>query len=277
MSSTEDIKLKKCNVCKKDLDKSMFHKNRIMKDGLQRTCKNCSKTYGRKKKKVIKKAFVEDINNLPQFDIRKELTQKNDIFFSATFIAQSRSGKTTLLKYLLRKIKDMYDIIIVITQSGHNIIYDDDVFDITTTGADGQYKKIIKLIRLFQTKTKNKVKWLVIFDDFSKPRCPLMRDLYTNGRNSSISVIHLVQDVCMSMNQCRFNSLFIFLFHQKNPQLVKRTVEHFLLDFVPVPDDVRTKFDKMTFLINWMQTQSQNYNSIVLNVDQGKIMKVRAN
>jgi hypothetical protein len=49
------------------------------------------------------------------------------------------------------------------------------------------------------------------------------------------------------------------------------------LDFVPVPDDVRTKFDKMTFLINWMQTQSQNYNSIVLNVDQGKIMKVRAN
>ena len=164
----------------------------------------------------------------------------------------------------------------MITQSGHNLIYDDEVFDLVTTGEDKQYKKIIKTIRLFQTRTNNKLKWLIIFDDFSKPRCPTMRDLYTNGRNSSISVIHLIQDVCMAMNQCRFNSLFIFLFHQKNPQLVKRTVEHFLLDFVPVPDNVRTKHDKMTFLVNWMQNQSLNYTSIVLNVDQGRIMKVKA-
>jgi hypothetical protein len=274
MSGTE-LTEKLCNKCKIVVPLSEFHKNRIMKDGLHRTCKKCSK---KKKKKIVKKAnmSVEEIHNLPKFNFRDELLNKKDIFFSATFVAQSRSGKTTLLKYLLKQVRDLYDIIIIVGQSVHNYIYNDNVFDLVTTPSDGQYKKIIKTVRAFQEKTNNNIKWLLIFDDFSKPRCDLLRDLYTNGRNSSISVIHLVQDVCMSQNQCRFNSLFIFLFHQKNPKLVRRTVEHFLLDFVPVPDHVRTKFDKMTFLINWMQKQSENYTSIVLNVDGGKIMKDKA-
>jgi hypothetical protein len=254
-----------------------------MKDGLQLACKKCSKQQklNRRKKLLNKHKFIrkatQDITNLPIFDMRKELLAKNDIFFSASFVAQSRSGKTFLLKSLLRKIRDMYDIIIVITKSGHNVLYNDPVFDFVTTGANGQYKKVIKMIRLFQEKTNNKlINWLVIFDDFSKPRCALMRDLYTDGRNSSISVIHLVQDITMLQNHCRFNSLYIFLFHQKNPKLIKRTVEHFLLDFIPVPEGIKTKFDKMTFLINWMQGMSENYTSIVLNVDNGSIMKVRA-
>lgn len=284
MTSTED-KTKKCTVCKKVKPHSEFYKNRIMKDGLQYHCKKCCRSLKSarrnkaKKKYNLEKAVKQDIFNLPELKFRESLLKKNDVFFSSTFIAQSRSGKTYLLRHLLNEIRDLYNIVIVITKNTQNTMYKntDHIIDFVTTGHNGQYKKIIKMIRLFQEKTKNKLlNWLVIFDDFSKPRCPLMRDLYTDGRNANISVIHLIQDVTMAMNQCRFNSLHIFLFHQKNPKLIKRIIDHFVLDFVPVPKEIKTRADKITFLIEWLQTQTQNYTSVVLNIDEGKIMKIRA-
>ena len=283
--SSDKVKTKKCSTCKTIKPVTEFYKNKIMKDGLQYHCKPCCKELKKrtlmrtKNKYKFKKVVEQDIMNLPDLNFRDSLLKKNDVFFSSTFIAQSRSGKTYLLKHILKSIRDIYDIVIVITKNTQNSMYKgtDHIIDFVTTGHNNQYKKIIKMIRLFQEKTKNKLlNWLVIFDDFSKPRCPLMRDLYTDGRNARISVIHLVQDTTMAMNQCRFNSLHIFLFHQKNPKLIKRVIEEFVLDFVPVPKEIKTKADKKLFLREWLQHMTQDYTSVVLNVDEGKIMKIRA-
>lgn len=277
---------KTCPKCQEVKDNNEYYKNRILWDGLARICKKCVKEERgdlkeRRRKNIEKiknKVFGDqDLENLPEFDFKNEIIRDGKPYhFSGLFIAQSRSGKTTLLKHLLKDIKPYYDIIIMITESIQADIYNTDLFDFITTSNKQQYKKLINAVRMFQRETKNSLNFLVIFDDFCNPNDAKIRDLYTNGRNSNISVFQLVQDVTMTKNHCRLNSLYVFLFNQKNAVAVERTTHHFLLNFIKTPSELKSKAEKTDYLINWVQRQTQNYNSVVLNIDKGQVMKVKA-
>lgn len=51
--------MKKCNVCKKELDENCFANNKSKKDGLQTFCKECRKVYDKKRYLNNKEYFNE--------------------------------------------------------------------------------------------------------------------------------------------------------------------------------------------------------------------------
>lgn len=277
----QEIKKKKCPRCLQILPATaeFFYRNSSMKSGFQYSCKKCMKK-AREIKKKLRREVIEkqkksdqiDIDNLKEFDITKEIIRNGKLFhFSAVYVAKSRSGKSTNLIYQLKKIREYYDIIIMVTESIQAPIYNNFSFDLLTTGDDNQYKKIINMIRSFQKKTGNSLNFLIVFDDFSSARCKVLRNLYTNARNSNISVVSLVQDTTMVSNHVRYNTLYAFLFNQKNPEAIERLYNFFLKSYVPVPKELRTGYEKKDFILNWFAKSAPMYKPIVLNYDQTSI------
>lgn len=275
---------KKCGNCKEVKKCTDFHLNGHSKDGLQVYCKMCRKKITQKNglikkriKKVSEECFNQDLDNLEEFQIEKEIMRNGKLFhFSAIYCAQSRSGKTTNLVFQLNKIRKFYDVIIMISESMHADIYKNFKFDLLTSGSRGNYQKIIKFVRKFQKLTNNKFNFLIVLDDFSRKQCKVIRDLYSNGRNSAISIVHCVQSVTMLNNHCRYNALYVFLFNQKNAEAIERVYTYWLRNFVKAPCEIKTQWEKKKFVMNWFLKESKNFTSIVLNIDAGKIMKSKA-
>jgi hypothetical protein len=292
VKKSEEVKetkiLKKCTRCKKDKELKMFHKNKMMYDGYNIHCKLCRSETRKKKRlekykriKNITQSHQTDIMNLPIMDFEKEILEMDPVNYSHTAIvcAQSRSGKSYLYRYIISKIRHLYDVIIVITKSPTSPFFDDKyekLFDYVTTGKNGTYKNIIDLVALFQRKTKALLKIYFVIEDFYNPRCKKIEYLYCIGRNSGISTAHLIQKNTFASRACRENTNFIFCLHQKSVKSVRGTVDEFLLDFVDTPDEVRTQKDKEKFLIKWVQKQTENYWCVCLNIINGKIMKIKA-
>lgn len=279
---------KKCGMCKKVKAASAFHLNNSRPCGLQGHCKACRKaaaqrilTYKRDARAAAKKnaecSYSQDLDKLEDFDMEKEVIRNGKVFhFSAIYCAQSRSGKTTNLVFQLNKIRKYYDIIIMISESMHAAIYKNFKFDLLTTGSKGNYQKIIKFVRRFQKLTNNKVNFLIVLDDFARKQCKVIRNLYSNGRNSSISIVHCVQSVTMLNNHCRYNALYVFLFSQKNAEAIERVYTYWLKNFVKAPENIRTQWGKKKYVMDWFLKESRDFTSIVLNIDAGKIMKSKA-
>lgn len=289
---TEQVgeKLLKCKKCMEMLPCTSFHRNNYLARGYKPKCKEClkdekTKRNERKKKVregIIKKVEPQDYENLEDFNIRNEIWRKDEktgkdklFHFSAIYQAQSRSGKSTNMMYQLKQIRDLYDIIILITESPQAGIYKgDDLIDFVTTGKN--YKKIIQLVRFVQRKSDNYFNFLVILDDFAKRHDKVLRNMFTNARNSRISVIHSVQSSTMVNNQARYNTLYVFLFNQKNSEAIMRTVNFWLYNFIQVPKEIKTKQDKMDYLISWFKRKTENFTSMVLNIDKGCVVQSKA-
>lgn len=285
----KEVRKLKCKKCLEMLPETDFHINRYLARGRKTKCKPClkdevSKRRARKKEereKIIKRSENQDYENLEEFDIRKEIWRKDEktgkdklFHFSAIYQAQSRSGKSTNLMYQLSKIRDLYDIIILITESPQAGIYKGNLIDFVTTGKN--YKKIIQVVRFFQRKTENYLNFMIILDDFAKRNDKILRNMFTNARNSKISVIHSVQSSTMVNNQARYNTLYVFLFNQKNPEAVSRTINFWLYNFIVIPKEITRKMDKLDYLESWFKRQTENYTAMVLNIDAGRVQKSKA-
>jgi hypothetical protein len=289
MSEQSQEKQLKCKKCMEMLPTSSFHRNNYLARGYKSKCKECLKEEKRlrkeRKKKerdgIIKKVTPQDYEKLEDFKIRDEIWRKDEktgkhklFHFSAIYQAQSRSGKSTNMMYQLKQIRDLYDIIILITESPQAGIYKGKIFDFVTTGKN--YKKIIQIVRFFQRKSDNYLNFMIILDDFAKRNDKILRNMFTNARNSKISVIHSVQSSTMVNNQARYNTLYVFLFNQKNSEAILRTVNFWLFNFITVPNEIKTKKDKMDYLISWFKRKTENYTSMVLNIDKGLVMQSKA-
>lgn len=275
-------KKKRCSSCRTMKLYKDFHKNRTTSTGRQHSCRKCRSVNRKNRREVARTMRIDkvsganssmeitDMNNkLPSFEIDKEIMRDGKLHhFSMIMVGQSRSGKTTSLIDQLNKIDQHYDIVMMISQSMHAPIYKNYKFDVLVSGK--YYKKIIAFIRKLQKLTENKLNILMVFDDFSK-NCKVIRNLYTNARNSKISIISLVQDSTMINNHCRYNTLYCYLFQQKNSEASLRIYEFWLRSFVTPPKILRTQHEKREFLIGWFNKVTADYHPLVLNIDKGSL------
>ena len=281
--SREMTNNKKCGRCKKIKNSESFHKNSRSKDGLQSRCKMC-RSITKKSKKVARTEQIkkiapnsQDLENLKEFDMQSEVVRNKKVHhFSALYIAQSRSGKSTNLLYQIKKIRKNYDIIIMVSDSVHAAIYRNFKFDLLTNGHNNKCVKIIRFLRKFQKHTNNKFNVLLILDDFAKRSCKYIRDLFTNARNSNISIIQSVQDNTMVSNHSRYNTLYVFLFNNKNSQAIDRTYTFWLKSFIKPPSNLKTEYEKREWTINYFLKNTRNYQAMVLNIDKGLVMRSKA-
>jgi len=276
-----------CPRCGENKSEEEFYVNKSRATGRNFACKVCVNAYNKmrrestKMKRAGKGPFVNTLKQevsekeLEKFDIEKEAFVNGKLkHFTGLFVAQSESGKTTLMMYLLNRIKKYYDIVILITKNLQAEAYDLTEFDFVTNEEHLQH--VIYAMRLFQRKTMNYFNVLLIIDDIKTRSKAVIQDLYTNGRNSNFTTWTLVQHPTMVDNHMRTNCKFIFLFHQKNPELISVTTKYFLKNFVKTPREIRTKIDKEEYLENWLQRNTENYTSVVLNIKEGVVQTVKA-
>lgn len=278
-----------CTRCSTIKPEGQFYRNRALVRGRMGQCKSCIRLANSVRNQSKKDAIRGVINDgakpkdpslspnssLDQFDILKEVVVDGKLkHFTSLFVAQSESGKTILMMFLINKLKKYYDLIILVSKNIQAESYDLKKFDFYTN--EVYLEKVVYAIRYLQRLTNNKFNILLIVDDIKTRQKLTIQELFTNGRNSNISIMNLVQHPTMIDNHMRCNCKFIFLFHQKNPELIAVTTKYFLLKFVKVPPELHSIFQKLAYLENWLQKNTEDYTSVVLNIKSGVIQKIKA-
>ena len=140
---------------------------------------------------------------------------------SFAIIGSSKSGKTTFLKYLLKKhFSD--DIKVLMTQSGHNEIYN--IIKKETAFCPAYVPDIIKTCYNINKYTKNHYPFCIIVDDVVGCKNDRqMTKLLCLYRNSRMSGIVCGQDLTLLNPTGRANVNHICLFKQGTPNLSKKT------------------------------------------------------
>ena len=147
--------------------------------------------------------------NYPKMEY-DHLFKNKDESYTCCIIGNSKSGKTTFLSELYKKIRPMYDIIFFISNSIHKPIYNfipekDKKFTMENYNPD-----LIKFLFKLQKSTNNHLRLCVILDDeISSPQDYQLKKLYAMGRNFNISTIKSIQDFSFISRSARENTNYL--------------------------------------------------------------------
>lgn len=150
---------------------------------------------------------------------------------SFALIASSKSGKTTFLKYLIKKhFKD--DIKVLMTQSLQNNIYDSMKKDMAT--CPGYSPDVIREMYKINKNIRNHYEFCVIIDDLigAKNDKEMMK-LLALYRNSRMSALVVGQDAMMLNPTGRANVNHILLGYQNTDNRTEDNIKAFLRSFFP--------------------------------------------
>ena len=150
---------------------------------------------------------------------------------SFALIGSSKSGKTTFLKYLLKKhFAD--DMKVLFTQSLHNEIYDTMKKDCAI--APGWIPDVVKTCYTINKNTKNKYPFLMIIDDLIGAKSDqMMTKLLCLFRNSNMSGIVSGQDLTLLSPTGRANVNHVCLFFQNTDARCEDNVKAFVRSYFP--------------------------------------------
>ena len=148
-------------------------------------------------------------------------------------IGSSKCGKTTFLKYLLKKIFDD-DIKVFQTQSPQATIYDN--IKKESVFCPAFLPDIIKECYMINRETKNHYKFCIIIDDVADIKAKnniQMSKLMCLYRNSNCSAVVCGQDAFLLNANGRANCNHICLFHQNTPNRIEDNIKMFLRSYFP--------------------------------------------
>lgn len=148
-------------------------------------------------------------------------------------IGASRSGKTSVLKYIYNKHFKKH-ITTFFTQNPHAPIYKD--LDEKIIVSDTYYPDLINEAHQINKATDNEFPFLFVTDDYidTKIRTDLaITKGWTIFRNSQISMIQSMQDPTFLSPSGRSNANIITLHRQNSPRKVEAVVKEFLSTYLP--------------------------------------------
>ena len=150
---------------------------------------------------------------------------------SFAIIGSSKSGKTTFLKYLIKKhFKD--DIKVLMTQSLQNDIYDAMKKDIAT--CPGYSPDVIREMYHINKNTRNHYEFCVIIDDLvGAKNDQQMLKLLALYRNSRMSGLVVGQDAYMLNATGRANVNHIILGYQNTDGRIEDNIKMYLRSYFP--------------------------------------------
>lgn len=146
-------------------------------------------------------------------------------------VASSKSGKTTFLKYLLKK-HFAEDIKLFMTQSPNSEIYDSIKKECAFAGA--YIPDMIRTCYLINKHTKNHYPFCVVVDDVTGVKnCKQMTKLLCLYRNSACSSVTIGQDFTMINSTGRANVNYIVLGYQNTDNRIEDNIKLFLRSYFP--------------------------------------------
>lgn len=168
---------------------------------------------------------------------------------SIGLLGASRSGKTSVLKYLYKKYFSNR-IGVMTTLSGHNEIYNNMSKRLIVD--EEFHPNILRQMYLINHGTDNKYRFLFICDDYnggvSKTNPEITRAM-TIYRNSYIDFIYANQDPTLINSTGRGNLNYVCLFKFNTPQVIEKAVKMFLLSYFPTDLKMAEKiqlYDRLT-------------------------------
>lgn len=160
---------------------------------------------------------------------RDERAHMNSVSFAV--IGSSKSGKTTFIKYLLKKFFPE-EIKILFTQSLHNDIYTSMKKEMSVS--PGYIPEVVKTCYKINKETKNHYPFLMIIDDLigAKNDCEMTK-LLCLYRNSRCSAIVSGQSYTLLNATGRSNCNYVCLFYQNTDSRCEDNIKHFLRSYFP--------------------------------------------
>jgi len=177
---------------------------------------------------------------------------------TTAIFGSSKKGKTTLLMYLYNKYyKDF--ITVLFSENKHINSYNDKKL----LKAIRFEPNIIEMMKLINSKTKNKYDFCVLIDDIiDKKFNTILHKLILTYRNSNISTIISLQNVTLLLKSARdnINNMIFFGFNQDEE--IERIIRKYLGSYLK-----GTVEDK----IKWYKEKTKDYQFIYLNTKENKL------
>ena len=163
------------------------------------------------------------------FDIKLPETGGN----SWALIAASRSGKTTILKYLLKKYYPKH-LTVMFTQNGHADTYKD--LDGKVIMCDEYHPEVLSDMHYINTECKNKYPFLVVSDDYVDGKIKNDKEitrLLTIYRNANCSSISSFQGRTLMSAVGRNNVNYVLIGRQGTPLEYQNVIKEYLAGYLP--------------------------------------------
>lgn len=174
---------------------------------------------------------------------RFELELPSNGAVSICLIGASRSGKTTMMKYLYKKyfckcITTMF------SMNSHAEIYKD--LDEKVIISPEYHAELIEDAHEINSMTSNKFKFCFIVDDYVDAKIkgdPTITRALTLYRNAGINSMFCMQDTTLLNATGRNNSNFIFIFKQQTPKKWEAVIKEYLSMWLPTGMTMREMVD----------------------------------
>lgn len=152
---------------------------------------------------------------------------------STIIFGASMSGKTTLLKKILKEYYNDNEVIVfMIAEHIHSNIYQD--LDKKIIKSDKFDKQLIKTLHRINKRTNNKYHFVIVLDDMilEKHNSTLLKLILTY-RNAKISTLILLQSPTLLSRNGRFNGNNFIFKRTNNAENADQVMEFFLSGFEP--------------------------------------------
>jgi hypothetical protein len=172
-----------------------------------------------------------------------DLTLPSNGAVSISLIGASRSGKSTMMKYLYREHFTKH-ITVLFTMNPQAPIYKDFTGTLLTT--DQYNGDLIADAHVINKGCGNKWPFLFISDDYVDTKiknCPEITRALTIYRNTNISTIFSFQGRTLMNAVGRNNTNFIFIFKQQTPLEFEAVIKEYLSMWLPPDMSMREMID----------------------------------
>lgn len=220
-----------------------------------------------------KNEYMEFCNKLPEWEPKEYFKSVMSEYsaFTGIISGSSKSGKSNLLKYLLKgppNIAKYYDFIVVFSKTLVNGFYQS---FLDSQLMFKEYKEeVIEDIKLIYEKKKKegkKFKWLVILDDIATQQSKYTKsidDLFFSGRHSGASVIFLTQKISLMNTGWIANCMLIVSLFAGSRAEKNYLAEKIILDAIDVHFENKSmkEVERIAYLIQ--SHICQDYNALII-------------
>ena len=199
--------------------------------------------------------------------------------FSMAIVASRRSGKTTLLKSLMKNhIEKSFDQIVLISNTLSNEIYDDFAPEHKLTRLSVFNNDVIQgLITMQQEEGEDSEKVLVVIDDCvgnSVKYSSGLLKLFCVSRNLNMSIIYSVQDSTCLLPSHRENLDFLIIMRIKTFPKIKHIIDTFLIGNLE-SDEIKTNKEEFEVWHKLIKTICVDHRAIVVDYIDDKMLKFK--
>ena len=201
--------------------------------------------------------------NIPDKRLQLEIPEQKTGGCSFALIGSTRSGKTTMLKYILEEYFDRH-LVILMSNSIHAPIYKDidDVVKCPVYSA-----RLIKEGYEINRKTNNHYPFLFVLDDVvDKKFDKELLKLLTIYRNSGLSTIITAQSLKILNTASRGNVNFVLLGKLNSDEAIEQVVRAYLMSYLPGKVEEKVKMYKQ---------MTEGHHFFVINNLEGTVFRTK--